>query len=44
MADAMYRALADDALRADLRARGFAQVKQFTWDKAARELKEYLEG
>ena len=44
MADAMYRALADDALRADLRARGFAQAKQFTWEKAARELLRYLGG
>ncbi|MBM3129639.1 MAG: glycosyltransferase family 4 protein [Chloroflexi bacterium] len=43
IADALRRALVDEALRADLRARGFAQVKQFTWDKAARELRQYLE-
>ncbi len=44
MADAIQRALADEALRADMRAKGFAQVKQFMWEKAARELRQYLEG
>jgi len=44
MADAIQRALTDDALRAELRARGFAQVKPFTWEKAARELFECLRG
>jgi glycosyltransferase involved in cell wall biosynthesis len=44
MADAMQHVLADDALRSDLRARGFVQVKQFTWEKSARELRRYLEG
>ena len=44
IADAMRRALTDDVLRADLRARGFTQVKQFTWEKAARELLGYLGG
>jgi glycosyltransferase involved in cell wall biosynthesis len=38
----LARALADDALRANLRARGLAQVKQFTWERAARELQNYL--
>lgn len=42
MADAMARALSDESLRADLRARGFVQVKQFSWEKAAQELREYF--
>ncbi|MCL4393207.1 MAG: glycosyltransferase family 4 protein [Chloroflexi bacterium] len=44
MAAALERALGDDALRDDLRARGFAQVKQFSWDRAARELRGHLFG
>ncbi|CAG0941583.1 partial Mannosylfructose-phosphate synthase, partial [Anaerolineae bacterium] len=44
MADAMQRALADESLRNDLRARGFAQAKKFSWEKAAKELQQYLEG
>ena len=42
MADAMRRALADDGRRADLRARGFAQARKFSWEKAAKELLECL--
>jgi glycosyltransferase involved in cell wall biosynthesis len=42
MTDALRRALADDALRADLRARGFAQAKKFSWEKAAAELQQCL--
>ncbi len=42
MADAMHRALSDEALRTDLRARGLAQAKKFSWDKAAGELLGYL--
>ena len=42
MADAMQRALSDESLRDQMRGRGFAQVKQFSWDKAARELRDYL--
>lgn len=42
MAATIHRALIDAALRADLRARGFAQAKKFSWEKAARELREYL--
>ncbi len=42
LTDALRRALADDALRADLRARGFAQAKKFSWEKAAAELQQYL--
>ncbi len=44
MTDAMLRALADDALRADLRAKGFAQAKKFSWEKAAGELLESWSG
>lgn len=36
--------LTDPALGATLRARGFAQVQPFTWEKAARALLEYLVG
>ena len=42
LANAMHRALADESLRNDLRARGFAQAQKFSWEKAARELLEYL--
>lgn len=38
MAQAMQRALNDEALRADLRAKGLEQAKMFSWEKAAREL------
>jgi hypothetical protein len=39
----MHRALADESLRNDLRARGFVQSKKFSWDTAARALLGYLE-
>ncbi len=42
MADAIRLALSDEHLRAELRAKGFAQAKKFSWDKAARELQECL--
>jgi len=42
MADALRRALTDDALRAGLRAKGFAQAQGFSWEKAAKELLQYL--
>ncbi len=44
MAAAMHRALTEDALRADLRVKGFAQVKKFSWEKAAGELYRSLVG
>ncbi len=44
MADALHRALTDASLRESLRARGFAQARRFSWEQAARELKESLEG
>jgi len=37
LAAAMWRALTDSALRGQLRARGFEQVKRFTWEEAARQ-------
>ena len=40
LADAMWRALTDSALRGQLRARGFEQVKRFTWEEAARQTLE----
>ncbi len=38
LAAALDRALADEALRADLIAKGLARARQFTWDKSARQL------
>lgn len=37
LADAMHRVLADPELREDLRARGLARARQFTWERTARE-------
>jgi glycosyltransferase involved in cell wall biosynthesis len=42
MAAQICRVLSDEGLRADLRARGFAQARKFSWDMAARELLECL--
>ncbi len=42
MAKAIQRALTDEPLASDLRNRGLNQIKQFSWDKAARELLGYL--
>ncbi len=44
MVEIICRALSDESLRRDLRARGFAQAKKFSWEKAARELMDYLAG
>jgi glycosyltransferase involved in cell wall biosynthesis len=44
MVETIRRALSDESLRRDLRARGFAQAKKFSWEKAARELMDYLAG
>ncbi len=41
MAQAMRRVLDDESLRRDLRSRGLAQVKQFSWERAAHELLNY---
>jgi len=37
LAEALKKLLLDDALRGQLRAKGFAQVKRFAWEKTARE-------
>jgi len=37
IAEAMMRVLSDPELAADLRQRGLARAKQFTWEKTARE-------
>jgi glycosyltransferase involved in cell wall biosynthesis len=42
MVDAMWRALTDESLRAHLRARGIVQAQKFSWEQAARELRQYL--
>ncbi len=40
MAEVLYRALTDSGLRATLRQRGLEHVRQFSWEKAARETLE----
>ncbi|HEX6292750.1 MAG TPA: glycosyltransferase family 1 protein [Herpetosiphonaceae bacterium] len=40
LATAIQRALTDAALRADLRQRGLSRARQFTWQRAAREVFE----
>ncbi len=40
LAEAVQRVLADEVLRASLVARGLARARQFTWTKAARELRQ----
>jgi glycosyltransferase involved in cell wall biosynthesis len=42
MTGAILQALTDNALCVDLRSRGLAQAKKFSWEKAAAELKHYL--
>ncbi len=44
MTEAMRRALNSEALRTELRAKGFAQAKKFSWDKAAGELLQVFQG
>jgi glycosyltransferase involved in cell wall biosynthesis len=44
MADAMRRALADEALRKELQRKGLEQVKRFSWERAAEGLLESLQG
>lgn len=44
IARTLHRALTDTTLRDTLHARGFAQVKPFTWDNAARALLAYWVG
>jgi glycosyltransferase involved in cell wall biosynthesis len=40
LAHALEAAIGDEALRAELRLKGLARAKEFTWEKAARELVE----
>jgi len=40
IADAMRRVLTDEALRQDLRARGLARVKEFSWDRSISRVRE----
>ena len=41
---AMKRVLTDPALHADLRARGLARARQFSWERSARQIRDiYLE-
>ena len=37
LAEAMGRVIADDALKQDLRERGMAQARKFSWERTARE-------
>ena len=37
LAEAVERVLADERLRAELRAKGVERARQFTWEKTARE-------
>ncbi len=43
MADQIIRVLAGEKLRQELRKKGLARVKQFTWEKAARETLQVLQ-
>ncbi len=43
ISEAMLRLATDDALRATLIERGFANVKRFSWEKCARETLEVIE-
>jgi glycosyltransferase involved in cell wall biosynthesis len=40
IADAMKRVLSDDRLREDLRARGLARARHFSWDRSIRRVHE----
>jgi glycosyltransferase involved in cell wall biosynthesis len=40
MSAAMYRLVTDKALRAELRARGLARAREFSWEKTARQTRE----
>jgi D-inositol-3-phosphate glycosyltransferase len=44
LARAMIRVLMDPARAADMRARGLLHVKQFTWERCARETLEVIKG
>jgi glycosyltransferase involved in cell wall biosynthesis len=40
IADGMYRVLTDEALRRDLRQRGLARARQFSWEASVRRVRE----
>ncbi|HXW06291.1 MAG TPA: glycosyltransferase family 1 protein [Vicinamibacterales bacterium] len=40
IADAIRRVLTDETLRADLRARGLARVRHFSWERSIRRVRE----
>jgi glycosyltransferase involved in cell wall biosynthesis len=40
LADAMARVLSDPALQEDLRARGYARVREFSWERSVRRVRE----
>jgi glycosyltransferase involved in cell wall biosynthesis len=40
IADAMRRVLTDDALRADLRRRGFARAREFSWERSVKRVRQ----
>jgi glycosyltransferase involved in cell wall biosynthesis len=44
MAEAMNRLLQDEGLRAEVVERGYRRVRQFSWDRCARETLAVLEG
>jgi glycosyltransferase involved in cell wall biosynthesis len=45
IAAAITRVLTDPALRADLKARGLARARQFSWERSVRQIREiYLQG
>jgi glycosyltransferase involved in cell wall biosynthesis len=43
LADAMARVLTDKALQDDLRRRGFARVREFSWERSVRRIREIYE-
>ena len=43
IADAMYRLVTEESLRADLARRGLENIKRFSWEKCARETLAVLE-
>jgi glycosyltransferase involved in cell wall biosynthesis len=40
LADAMERVLTDTALHEDLRQRGFARVREFSWERSVARVRE----
>ena len=40
IADGIYRVLTDETLRRDLRAKGLARARQFSWETSVRRVRE----